>query len=148
MQLPDWLIILQVLSNCAIVATFIIYWGQLKAMRDSSLAQNLISVNQFMLDPTFRDARMQLFVLSDNNQLSLTLTDDAQQVVDRVCASWNFVALLVDKKVLPFFVLEEAKYSFLKCHRICEPILTEVRKTRAPDLWHHFTEYANKLSIE
>jgi len=145
MQLPPWLIFLQVLSNIAIVGTFIIYWKQLRAMRDASLAQNLISVNEFMLNPLFRDARKDLFTLSDKGQLELPLTDDAQQVVDRVCASWNHIALLVDKKVIPYYVLLEAKYTFLKCHRLCEPILEEVRNNRVPELWRHFTIYAKRL---
>jgi hypothetical protein len=112
-------------------------------MKGASLSQNLISLHHFLLDPEFRDARRVLLGLRGKPLTSWST--DERQSAERACASWNFVALLVDKKVLPLDVLEDAKHSFTKCHEAASDLLAEIRKTRGAEHWHHFSDYVRKL---
>jgi hypothetical protein len=140
---PVWFLVVQTIAAFAIVFTFFVYYRQLRTMKESNLSQNLITVHQFLLDPEFRDARRALLGLQ--GKAIASWTNDERQSAERACASWNFVAILVDKKLLPFFVLEDAKHSYTRCHEAAKELLQEIRGTRTPDHWHHFTDYAKRL---
>lgn len=52
-----WSILLQVVIGVAVVATFIVYYHQLQAMRAASLGQNLLAIHTFIFEESFRQDR-------------------------------------------------------------------------------------------
>lgn len=49
-----WSILLQAVIWAAMVGTFIVYYRQLRAMRDASLGQNLVTIHTYMTADQFQ----------------------------------------------------------------------------------------------
>lgn len=147
MQTPTWYLVLQTITNAAIVGTFVVYLlqlramrGQLAAARDASLGQNLLAVHSFIFEETLRRDRRTLFELAEAAKSLDEWTPAERRAAERVCAAYNLVGLLISYGVLPFELMDDVRYSMTKCHAAAEPLISEARTKRTPDIWHHFSD--------
>jgi len=60
-----WSLLLQLIIGVAVIATFIVYYKQLCAMRDASVGQNLVTLHTYTTDDVFRNERKALFELAE-----------------------------------------------------------------------------------
>jgi hypothetical protein len=141
-----WSLLLQTIIGFAVVATFVVYYKQLGAMRDASLGQNLVTVHTYMTDDHFRRERRALFELGESGKPFSSWSPDERRGAEGVCAKYHLIAVIVSKKVVPFeLVADEVRYSMTKCHKVAEPLLEEVRRQRVPDLWAEFSRMVERL---
>lgn len=134
-----WSILLQAVIGVAVIATLIVYYFQLQAMRAASLGQNLFAIHTFIFQESFRQDRGTLIALGENGKTLAEWSPEERRAAERVCAAYNLVGLTVSYGVVPFNLIDDVRYSMTKCHKAAEPLLKEVRSIRSPDLWHHFT---------
>lgn len=135
-----WSILLQVVIGTAVVATFIVYYHQLQAMRAGSLGQNLLAIHTFIFEESFRQDRGTLISLGEQRKALADWSPEERRAAERVCAAYNLVGLTVSYGVVPFKLMDDLRYSMTKCHTAAEALLKEARTERSPDLWHHFTD--------
>lgn len=150
-QTPTWVYVLQIVTTLAVVGTFFIYLSQLKAMQSqlslvaqAGRAHNLITLNGVITEPSFREARKVLIGLR-GKPLS-TWDPEDRRLAEKACALWNFAAQIVIELGIPDSVVKDLKYSVTQCHDAATELLADVRKTRAPEHWRHFTELAKKVA--
>ena len=153
--MPTWYLVLQTIANAAIAGTFVVYFLQLKAMsgqlaaaRDASLGQNLLAVHSFIFEETFRQDRRTLIELGEASKSLATWTPEERRAAERVCAAYNLVGLLIAYGVIPFKLIGDLRYSMTKCHAAAEPLLSDVRTKRTPELWHHFSDVVERFQKE
>ncbi|MFZ6719442.1 DUF4760 domain-containing protein [Undibacterium sp. Ji49W] len=140
-----WYILLQVVIGVAVIATFMVYYFQLLAMRKATLGQNLFAIHTFVFEESFRQDRSTLLTLGESGKLFKDWTTEERRAAERVCAAYDLVALTVSYGVVPFNLISDLRYSMTKCHNVAEPLLKEVRMRRTPDLWHHFTSIVKRF---
>ncbi len=165
---PQWMQIIQLLASVAIVGTFFVYYAllkttqeqlkvlakstneqnqamqkQLEIARSANMAQNLIALNQVIVEPEFRAARKTLIGL-DQKPLSEWSESD-RHIAERACGLWNFAALLVLELGIPPAAVRDMSYTVVTCHHAAAELLAEIRSTRSPDYWTHFTRLSNAL---
>ena len=142
-----WSLLLQVIIGAAVIATFIVYYHQLKAMRAANWGQNLLAIQKLILEEQFRQDRGVLIALGEQQKPLAQWTPEERRVAERVCAAYGLVGLIVSLGLVPVELMDHVRYSMTKCHHAAAALLTEVRSTRAPDLWHHFTDMVEKLTF-
>ena len=127
------------------VATFIVYYYQLQAMRAASLGQNLLAIHTFIFEESFRRDRRTLIALEEEGKALANGSAEERRAAERVCAAYNLVGLTVSYGVVPFRLMSDVRYSMTKCHKAADALLKETRAERSPDLWHHFTEMVERF---
>jgi len=165
---PSWIVAIQLLANVTVVATFFIYYAQLRNMqeqlrtlsnssneqikamqlqlqaaRNANMAQNLIALNQVVTEPKFRAARRTLINLRGKPLSEWTMKE--RQVAEKACGLWNFAAQLVLELGIPPAVVKSMSYTVVTCHDAATELLTELRSTRSADHWAHFSRLAALL---
>ena len=138
-------ILLQTVIGIAVVATFIVYYYQLQAMRAASLGQNLLAIHTFIFEESFRRDRRTLIALEEECKTLANWSAEERRAAERVCAAYNLVGLTVSYGVVPFRLMSDIRYSMTKCHKAADALLKETRAKRSPDLWHHFTEMVERF---
>ena len=148
-------ILLQMVIGIAVVATFIVYFyqlqamrAQLEAMRAASLGQNLLAIHTFIFEESFRQDRRTLMALEEDGKTLAIWSPEERRSAERVCAAYNLVGLTVSYGVVPFRLMSDLRYSMTKCHKAADALLKEIRAQRSPDLWHHFTEMVERFASE
>ena len=98
---PVWFLILQAIANFAIVATFVVYWRQLVAMRgqlaaaqNTSRNQNLLTLINFLQAPGLPEARGTLIGLGREGQRLDAWSPEERRVAERVCAAYDITGIL------------------------------------------------------
>jgi hypothetical protein len=169
---PYWMQIVQLaallLSTFAIVGTFFVYLGQLRAMQGQLIllsksttaqiestqaqleaalkvyrAQNLIALNEVVTEPGFRNARKTL--INPKGRPLSSWSAEERQLAERACGLWNFVAQLVLELEVPESVVRSMSYTVVTCHDAAAELLVQIRKTRMSNQWEHFSLLADKL---
>lgn len=135
-------LVLQIFTLLAVIATVIVYYFQLQSMLDSSKGQNMIAVVNILQNEDFREARR--IVIEDLKGKDFSdWTPKEKKAADRVCASYDTVAVLVLKhRLLEKTVLRNWEDSIVNCYSILEPYIITLRKAKAPTnrFWGSFTE--------
>jgi hypothetical protein len=148
---PIWLIVLQVISNLAIVATFIIYWMQLRAMREqlsiaqrASRTQNLFTVIEYLQRPQFTEARRML--LSLKGKPYQKWNEEEKLAALRACSGYDAVAILIrDDQEATDVVAMNWGFSIKNCFDIASPLFSEVRHSRGGNTWSGFESLAEAV---
>ncbi|WP_337287887.1 hypothetical protein [Candidatus Methylomirabilis sp.] len=141
-----WSLVVQAVVGVAMVATFIVYYLQLRTMRSASVGQNLLSIHTFIASEAFRAERSLVFTLGESGRQLDQWSSTERRLAEAAAAKYNLVAVMVEKNVVSYdLVAEQLRYSMCKTHLILEPLLAEVRRTRSPDLWLPFSRMAQQL---
>ncbi|HEX7998125.1 MAG TPA: hypothetical protein VF528_07015 [Pyrinomonadaceae bacterium] len=151
---PKWLLILQAIGNLAIVATFIVYWLQLRAMRGqlsaalkASRSQNLFTIIEYLQRPQFTEARRVL--LSLKAKPYSTWTSEEKTTAERACSGYDAVAILINgNQEATEVVIKNWGYSIKECFAAATGLIADVRNYRGEQTWDDFQWLANIVSQE
>jgi hypothetical protein len=146
-------LLIQAVGTAAIVATLIVYWrqlvamrGQLFAMQQSSRSQNLLTLIDLLQQPSVVEARRVLFSLEGKDMNNWT--QEERIAVERAISGYDIAGILIregavqeGKRVL----VDNWGYSVKKCHRIAGEYLNELRKVRGPVYWDDFEWLAEQV---
>ena len=139
-------ILIQIMFLLAGVVTVIVYWRQLVAMqkqvaasRDSSRAQNLISLVDYIQRPEHRDARRHLLELKDHPMSDWSYEN--RIFAERACSSWDITGILLREGAVPNaleIVLNTWGYSIANCYEVATDLIRETRTVRGSRYWDEF----------
>jgi hypothetical protein len=142
----DWLKVIGIITNLAIVGTFFFYRRQLSAMqgqletaRLASQSQNILTVINFLQQSQVHDARRTLIGLTSIPFEQWTLEE--RTAVDKACGSYDVAGILVKQGIVPKeIIIDNWGDSIKKCHNAAEPLIAEYRKPdqRGPNFWDDF----------
>lgn len=134
----------QGLTGAAILATFWIYYFQLRAMREASKGQNLLSVTSYLQQSEVREARTYAITVLKQKEYSNWSEDDRQKA-SLVCSTYDVAAIFVkyglyDKNLF----LETYGPSLSQCYEAVKPFCDEIRSPEAAGkkYWDDFVELA------
>ena len=134
----------QGLTGAAILATFWIYYFQLRAMRDASKGQNLLSVTSYLQQSEVRCARTHAITVLKKMEYSNWSEDDRQKA-SLVCSTYDVAAIFVkyglyDKELF----LETYGPSLSKCYEAVKPFCDEIRtpEKAGTRYWDDFVDLA------
>ena len=145
---------IQAVTTAAVVATLIVYWRQLAAMRNqlsamqqSSRSQSLLTIIDLLQQPAVVEARRVLFGLDGKDRAKWTQQECI--AVERAISGYDIAGILIRDGAVPDgerVLLENWGYSIKKCHRIASTYLSEVRKVRGQRYWDDFEWLANQVA--
>lgn len=137
---------LSVIANIAIVATFIVYWRQLAAMRgqlaasqEASRSQNLLALIEFLQRPAFVEARGVLMSLESTPPDNWT--PEQRFGADRAIAGYDIVAILLREDAIPrarAVIIENWGHSIRSCYAAAAPYIQKAREKRGANYWDDF----------
>ena len=144
---------IQAVATVAIVATLIVYWrqlvamrGQLSAMQQSSRSQSLLTLIDLLQRPATVEACRILFSLEGKD--ITRWTQEERLAAERSISAYDIAGILIrdgavqdGKRVL----IDNWGYSIKKCHRIASAYVTEIRKARGHLYWDDFEWLANQV---
>jgi hypothetical protein len=138
-----WGLLLQVLIWAAMIATFIVYLCQLRAMKRAAVGQNILSVVNFLQATYVRDARTTVRKRLKGKALA-DWTDDEKRDASLVCSTYDVAAILIFQQRLvpaePF--ITNWGSSIKDCYEVSEPFITEMQKheNSGPHYWNDFAQ--------
>jgi hypothetical protein len=132
--MPTWYLVLQTITNIAIVGTFIIYWrqfvamrGQLDASRQAASAQNMLSLVDFLQASHVRDAREIVIRCLSGKALSDWAEAD-RRAASIVCSNYNVVGLIVQLGLVrKEHIVDTWGPSIRTCFEIVTPFIEEMQ---------------------
>ena len=133
-------LLVQVLIWIAMIATFIVYYRQLAAMREATTAQNILALINFLQTPFVRNARR--IVRKTLKNKPYPWSEDEIDSASDVCSTYDVAAILIlEQKIVsgePF--LKNWGPSIEDCYEILEPHIKEMQKPEnsGPDYWDDF----------
>lgn len=140
-------LVVQGVSGAAIVGTFIVYYhqlramqGQLSALRDSSKAQNLLEVVNFLQGNEVRAARAVVREQLRNKEMS-KWDDLERQAASRVCSTYDVAAILLREGLVPIEPFADNWGPSIKdCYEVLLPYITEMQapSRSGPEYWNDF----------
>lgn len=152
---PVWLLALQVLANVAVVATFGVYWYQLRTMqnqlivfRDGSRTENLLTLIQYIQQADLAAARKNLFALKGKDFASWSSQERLD--AERACSGWDVVGLMVKAGSIAEakeLVVGTWGYSIVKCYMIATPLIVELQRERGATYWDDFVWLASQAKV-
>ncbi|MDB5392088.1 MAG: hypothetical protein JWM11_7734 [Planctomycetaceae bacterium] len=150
-QTPVWFLVLQAISDFAIVGTFFVYWRQLVAMRGQQSAtreaiqtQSTIEIIQFLQQPSQRQARKSLRSLAGTPYESWTEKD--RQAAEEVCVAYDMAGILIRRGIIPEeIIVENWGESIKRCHEAAKDLLREARKQWGEQFWDDFSWLASRV---
>src|SRR3972149_12053393 len=113
-------LIVQGLIWLAMIATFIVYALQLKAMRKSSQGQNILSLVNYLQAQDVREARRVVrTTLKEKVSKSEPWNDSEERAASLVCSTYDVAAILIRSGVVPSKpFMENWGTSILDCYEI------------------------------
>ena len=152
METPTWFFALQAIANTAIVATFFVYYrqmkfmqGQLEASRHASAGQNVLGLLPFLQDPRVSEARGVLINLK--GKAPNLWTDAEKESARSACAAYDIAGILIRSGIVPKdIIMNNWSDSITKCHVAATEYLKEVRQSRGTDYWDNFEWLAEQIS--
>lgn len=156
----DWLqiaiFITQTVTTLFIIATFIVYYRQLKTMqhqldaaRSAAQGQNLLSVLQYIQQERLGAARRTLVSLSEK-PVSDWVADE-RTAANLACGAYDIAANLARRNIIPLEPLVAVwGYSIERCYAVAEPLIKEYRAPtggRSDDYWDDFEWLRNQSAI-
>lgn len=138
------LLIIQTATLAAIMLTLIVYYGQLRAMRQSMSGQHFLALVQFLQAEEIRSART--FVITELKQKDFSnWSQKDREKAASVCASYGTAGVLVRTGLVDFKLLESWEPSVKACFEICRPMIQELRTTAGPKYWIDFDRLYDKF---
>ncbi len=152
MTLDDDLKILTAISNVAILATFLVYYFQLKAMRqqlkkgeDLARGQNFFTLIHFLQDPAIREAR-QVVLETLGGKLQKDWSDDDKKKASLVCSSYDAAVIGFKKQLVDHEIFVDNYGPSIKaCYRTLKAFVQERQGVRGKDYWNDFQELGESL---
>jgi hypothetical protein len=140
-----WSLILQLLIWGAMIATFIVYSRQLRAMRDSATGQNILSLVQFLQAPYVRKARETVRKRLKGKTLD-QWSEDEKRDAALVCSTYDVASILIFQQSLvpPEPFVSNWGASITDCYNVCLPYIQEMQKPEnsGPSYWNDFANLA------
>ena len=134
-----WSIALQVLIWAAMIATFIVYYLQLKAMQKAAIGQNILSLVNFLQAPHVRDARTTVLKKLKLREY-VDWTEDEKREASLVCSTYDVASILIFQQRLmpPDAFISNWGPSIKGCYEICQPHIAEMQKPEnsGPHYWN------------
>jgi hypothetical protein len=117
----------QGITGAAILATFWIYYFQLRSMRQASKGQNLLSVTSYLQQSEVRSARTHAITVLKDKEYSKWSEDDRQHA-SLVCSTYDVAAIFIksglyDKDLF----LDTYGPSLSKCYKAVKPFCDDIR---------------------
>lgn len=140
-----WTLILQLLIWVAMIATFIVYYRQLRAMRESATGQNILSLVQLLQAPDVRQARETVRKHLKGKPLE-QWSEDEKRDAAVVCATYDVASILIFQQRLvppePFVTNWGA--SIIDCYDVCLPYVKAMQmpENSGPNYWNDFAQLA------
>jgi hypothetical protein len=150
-QTPLWFLILQAVSDFAIVGTFFVYWQQMVAIRGQQSAtheaiqtQSTIEIIQFLQQFSQRQSRKILRGL--NGTPLATWTEQDRQAAEEVCVAYDMAGILIRRGIIPEeIIIENWGESIRKCHEAATELLQDARKQFGEQFWDDFSWLASRV---
>lgn len=140
-------LIVQGVTGSAIVGTFVVYYfqlrtmqGQLKALRDSSTAQNILEVVNFLQSNEVRDARTIVREQLRKKRMS-EWSESERRAAARVCSTYDVAAILLREKLVPIEPFTGNWGPSIKdCYEVLLPYIQEMQSPEksGPEYWNDF----------
>lgn len=134
-------LVIQGLVWVAMIATFIVYHKQLRAMRDAARGQNILALINFLQAADVRSAR-ELVRTALRNKGEGDWSERERRAAYLVCATYDVAGILVfQEKIVPGAVLvENWGQSIVDSFEILQSFVLEIRKQEisGPRHWRHF----------
>jgi hypothetical protein len=128
----------QVIATIFIAGTFFIYYLQLRAMKNTSKAQNILSLISFLNSKENHDARKHILSNLALKEFNMWDENDRSEA-SQVCASYDTAGLLIHNGIVEkAIIIENWGPSILKCHDILAPFIKELRSNMGPRYWDDF----------
>lgn len=142
-------IVLQGIISIVMIATFTVYFFQLRTMRKATRGQNMISVINLLQDSEIRKAReVVIKELKSKNDFNFW-NGDQKNAADKVCSSYDTVSILVyqQKVVENDSFLENWGPSIIKCYSILKDYIVNMQKDEnsGPLYWNDFKILHEKM---
>lgn len=136
------------IQGCAtigILLTFIVYFFQLRTMRQqleasdsAAKGQNFIALMNFLQDEEVRDARRFVITKLSSKPLS-DWTEEDGQIAARVCSTYDMAGLLAREGLIPQAPLVNSwKSGIEKCYEVLTPYIIVMQKKNGPSYWAGF----------
>ena len=143
-------LLVQGITGLAILATFWIYYFQLRSMREASKGQNLLSITSYLQQSEVRNARTHAITVLKDKKYPTKWTKDDRQQASLVCSTYDVAAIFIecglyDKKLF----LETYGPSLNKCYKAIKPFCDDIRSPGKAGAmyWDNFVALA-KTAIE
>jgi len=131
-------LVLQAIAGTAIVATFVVYYYQLRSMQHGVTCQNLLTVITFLQSQEHRDARAHIIKNLKSKSYN-DWNDDDKRYASTVCATYDTASIMVTKHLIDkSLFIETYGPSFRMCFQIVTPFLEDMRAKSGPDYWGYF----------
>ena len=146
-----WSLILQLLIWTAMIATFIVYFSQLRAMQRGAVGQNIVSLVNFLQAPYVRDARRTVRA-SLKAKLYEHWTEKEKRDASLVCSTYDAASILIYRQGLvpPDPFIKNWGASIKDCYEICKDHITEMQKEEnsGPLYWTNFVVLYNAVMTD
>ncbi len=133
-------LIIQTIISVAMVATFLVYYFQLRAMRSASAAQNILSLVTFLQAADVRIARGVVRKGLVNKPMSEWTADEVFHA-SLVCSSYDVAAILIRKGLVESETfLDNWGPSIEHCFDVLREYIQEMQKPEnsGPNYWDDF----------
>jgi hypothetical protein len=146
-ETPFWFLILQAIANFAIVATFVVYWRQLVAMRgqlaaaqSASRNQNLLTLINFLQVPSLREDRGILIGLKRDGPPLEPWSPDQRRAAERVCAAYDITGILIRQEaaIPKQTIVDNWGDSIRQCHEAAADFIRTMQTERGNSYWDDF----------
>ena len=137
-----WSLVLQLLVGAAMVATFVVYYLQLRAMRLGAVGENILSLVNFLQAQHVREART--IVRRDLKGRAFSAWTDAEKrAADLVSSTYEVAAILILQQrlvpVAPF--LPHWGSSIRDCYEILHDYIKDMQRTAGAEYWSTFNAF-------
>jgi hypothetical protein len=123
---------------------------QLRAMRQSTAAQHVVSLLSFMESDDVRAAQMVVYTTLYRKHFS-TWTTNERLAASRLCSSFATAGAILRSDLVPVRpLLEGWAPNLRRCHEILEPFIREMQKPEngGPHYWMGFDWLRSQLDAE
>ncbi|MFZ0034317.1 MAG: hypothetical protein WAK60_04945 [Sedimentisphaerales bacterium] len=142
-----FLVTVQVISSFIIALTLIVYFLQLRTMRqqlnsshEATTAQSILALMNFLQDDKVRAARATVIKSLSRKKME-DWSEEEKNAASKVCSTYDIAAILIKMGLVPSkpFV-ENWGPSIKKCYKVLEPFISEMQKPEnaGPDYWNDF----------
>lgn len=135
-------LIVQSLIWLAMIATFIVYALQLKAMRQSSRGQNILSLVNYLQAQDVREARRVVRkTLKEKSSKSEPWNDSEERAASLVCSTYDVAAILIRSGVIPSKpFMENWGPSIRDCYEVLRSYIKRMQlpENSGPEYWNDF----------
>jgi hypothetical protein len=135
-----WNLVITGITGVAIVATFAVYYHQLRAMRHASAAQNMLALVNFLQTEDVRDARRVVRKDLVGRPFS-SWKPEEERAAALVCSTYDVAAIVMRQGLVPSApFIENWGPSIKHCHEVLKDYIIDMRKPEnsGPAYWDDF----------